>query len=284
MAPEERKRRKRERFKQRYDEDQEFRAKNNAACRVRHQRNKAKINAERRRRYATDPEFRAAARADSKKSSRKSLLKKNYGMSLEEYAAKLAGQGGVCVICLEGHEKSLCVDHDHKTRKLRDLLCTNCNVGLGNYNDDPALMRRGADYLEYWQRCHANPDNTGAPPFATGSRHDVFAPSLPSIQSPPLTGEVMTPSDETTEAGKASRMMRRALLHELLRPFDPDPPPPVDMLQAVSRAIVGKASQGDMTAAKEILDRIDGKTLPAAPEPDQAPAIRQVNVSWKKPI
>ena len=138
MAPEERKRRKRERFKQRYDEDQEFRAKNNAACRVRHQRNKAKINAERRRRYATDPEFRAAARADSKKSSRKSLLKKNYGMSLEEYAAKLAGQGGVCVICLEGHEKSLCVDHDHKTRKLRDLLCTNCNVGLGNYNDDPA--------------------------------------------------------------------------------------------------------------------------------------------------
>jgi hypothetical protein len=39
-----------------------------------------------------------------------------------------------------------------------------------------------------------------------------------------------------------------------------------------------------MTVAKEILDRIDGKTLPAAPEPDQAPAVRQVNVSWTKPI
>jgi hypothetical protein len=42
------------------------------------------------------------------------------------------------------------------------------------------------------------------------------------------------------------------------------------MLQAVSRAIVVKASQGDMTAAKEILDRVDGKTAraaaPAAPE------------------
>ena len=94
----------------------------------------------------------------------------------------------------------------------------------------------------------------------------------------------MTTTDEPTEESKVSRMMRRAILHELLQPFDPDPPPPVDMLQAVSRAIVGKASQGDMTAAKEILDRIDGKTLPAAPEPDQAPAIRQVNVSWKKPI
>ena len=94
----------------------------------------------------------------------------------------------------------------------------------------------------------------------------------------------MTPTDEPTEESKTSRLMRRAILHELLQPFVPDPPPPVDMLQAVSRAIVGKASQGDMTAAKEILDRIDGKTLPAAPEPDQAPAVRQVNVSWKKPI
>ena len=39
----------------------------------------------------------------------------------------------------------------------------------------------------------------------------------------------MTPTDETTEDNKASRMMRRAILHELLQPFDPDPPPPVDI-------------------------------------------------------
>ena len=94
----------------------------------------------------------------------------------------------------------------------------------------------------------------------------------------------MTPTDETHEESKVSRMMRRAILHELLQPFEPDLPPPVDMLQAVSRAIVIKASQGDMTAAKEILDRIDDKTPPAAPELDQVPAIRQVNVSWKKSI
>jgi hypothetical protein len=94
----------------------------------------------------------------------------------------------------------------------------------------------------------------------------------------------MTPTDQVTEESKASRMMRRAILHELLQPFDPDPPPPVDMLQAVARAIVGKSAQGDMTAAREILDRIDGKTPAAAPEADQTPAIRQVNVSWKKSI
>jgi hypothetical protein len=95
----------------------------------------------------------------------------------------------------------------------------------------------------------------------------------------------MTPTDEPTEDNKASRMMRRAILHELLKPFDPDPPPPVDMLQAASRAIVVKASQGDMTVAKEVFDRI-GKTPAAAADADQTSknATRQVNVSWKNPI
>ena len=91
----------------------------------------------------------------------------------------------------------------------------------------------------------------------------------------------MTPTDETTDDSKASRMMRRAILHELLQPFDPDPPPPVDNLQAVVRAIVGKGSQGDMTAAKEILDRIDGKT------PVVAPAFsdiqNEVFFTWQRP-
>jgi hypothetical protein len=94
----------------------------------------------------------------------------------------------------------------------------------------------------------------------------------------------MTPTDETNEESKVSRMMRCAILHELLQPFEPDLPPPVDMLQAVARAIVIEASQGDMTAAKEVFDRIDGKMPPAAPELDQVPATRQVNVSWKNPI
>jgi hypothetical protein len=65
--------------------------------------------------------------------------------------------------------------------------------------------------------------------------------------------------------------MRRAILRELLQPFDPDPPPPVNMLQAVSRAIVVKASQGDMTAAKEVFNCIDGKTPPPAPASAEIP-------------
>ena len=92
----------------------------------------------------------------------------------------------------------------------------------------------------------------------------------------------MTPTDETTEESKASRMMRRAILHELLQPFDPDPPPPLDMLQAVSRAIVVKAWQGDMAAAKEVFDRIDGKTATAA-APASAEIPNEVFFTWQRP-
>ena len=77
---------------------------------------------------------------------------KTYGMSVADYNAALARQDGLCPICLKRSEQKLCVNHDHKTRRRRALLCLNCNVGLGRYKDDPAAMRRGADYLEHWQR------------------------------------------------------------------------------------------------------------------------------------
>jgi hypothetical protein len=280
---EKRKLRRRERFAQRCADEPEFGEKEKARCRARHQRKKAEINALRRHRYATDPEYRADVRASDAKNQRRKSLKRKYGLSLEGYAAMLARQSGVCAICREKEvNKPLAVDHDHNTRKLRDLLCDRCNVGLGNYNDDAALMRRGADYLDYWKSRHAGPHNTEPSPFAAGSRHDVFARSLPSIQSPPLTGEDMTTTDDTTEDNKASRMMRRAILHELLQPFVPDPPPPVDMLQAVARAIVVKASQADMTATREILDRIDGKS-PTAAAPAASETPNEVVFTWQRP-
>jgi hypothetical protein len=82
------------------------------------------------------------------------------------------------------------------------------------------------------------------------------------------------------EDNKAIRLMRAAILHELhCPPGDPDEPA-ADMLQLVARSPVQKAAQGDVSA-KEVLDRIDGKTLPGAAENDDGPS--QVNVSWGKP-
>lgn len=61
-------------------------------------------------------------------------------------------QGGKCRICGgEQHGfrgKRLNVDHNHVTGKIRGLLCHSCNVSIGHFNDDPAILRRVIAYLE----------------------------------------------------------------------------------------------------------------------------------------
>jgi hypothetical protein len=260
----EKKRRKRERKQQRYAEDPEAHERDKAARRGNWQRTKDVKNAKRWQRYATDPEYREAKLAHTTpETKRKSGLKRNYGLSPEGYGAMLSRQNGVCIICLkEDPNKALSVDHDHKRRLLRDLLCGACNKGLGHFHDDSALMRRGADYLDFWRECHEAALKAG-PPSAAGG---IAGPhGIPIHHFTGARGEHMSPTGETTDDSNTDRPMRRAILHELLQPFDPDPPPPVDMLQAVSRAIVVKTSQGDITAAKEVFDRIDGKTPTVAP-------------------
>jgi hypothetical protein len=90
-------------------------------------------------------------------------LQRNYGITEAGYDAMLAAQGGVCAVCgqppkPEGVRAAsrLHVDHDHACcpgvkscgKCIRALLCLTCNHGLGNFYDDPALLRRAADYLE----------------------------------------------------------------------------------------------------------------------------------------
>lgn len=77
-------------------------------------------------------------------------IRLSWGLTWEEYEQLLDGQGGRCAIC-EGQPRknALCVDHDHKTGEIRGLLCKRCNHRLlGAANDDPARLRKAADYLE----------------------------------------------------------------------------------------------------------------------------------------
>lgn len=80
-------------------------------------------------------------------------LRKKYGISLADYEAMLQSQDGGCAIChvpeKEAHKASeyLCVDHDHATGKVRGLLCSDCNRGLGCFRDTPALLTESAKYL-----------------------------------------------------------------------------------------------------------------------------------------
>jgi len=76
-------------------------------------------------------------------------LRRTYGITLEDYAALLDQQGGVCRLCGKPpSKKSLHVDHCHESGKIRGLLCSKCNTALGLANDSPDLLRRMAFYLE----------------------------------------------------------------------------------------------------------------------------------------
>lgn len=73
----------------------------------------------------------------------------NYGLSPEKYEAMYRTQGGVCAICRELNicGRRLAVDHDHKTGKVRGLLCAKCNLVLGQARESVDLLYRAADYL-----------------------------------------------------------------------------------------------------------------------------------------
>lgn len=59
----------------------------------------------------------------------------------------LAAQGGLCDICRAAPATQ--VDHDHVTGAVRALLCFNCNGGLGQFRDDPEVLRVAADYVRF---------------------------------------------------------------------------------------------------------------------------------------
>jgi hypothetical protein len=74
-------------------------------------------------------------------------FRKLYGISLRDYQAKLASQNGLCAICGNPPgRKSLSVDHDHRTGKVRDLLCTTCNTDVGRIENE-TFMTKAREYL-----------------------------------------------------------------------------------------------------------------------------------------
>lgn len=79
------------------------------------------------------------------------ILRYLYGLSVEDYQARLDAQGGVCAVCgtdKPGGKGAFHVDHCHTGGHVRGLLCHHCNLGLGNFKDDPERLRRAAAYLE----------------------------------------------------------------------------------------------------------------------------------------
>lgn len=76
-------------------------------------------------------------------------LQREFGITIELFDMMLVAQLGLCIICLLPMTglREPCVDHDHKTGKVRGLLCSNCNAGLGHFQDNPASLGRAIKYL-----------------------------------------------------------------------------------------------------------------------------------------
>lgn len=112
-----------------------------------------------REKYHADPaahlERSRRSRERNPRRIRDRNLRHAFGITLEQYEAMEAAQGGVCAICgepeshrIRGKVIALAVDHDHDTGAVRQLLCVGCNTGLGKFTHDPATLRAAAAYLE----------------------------------------------------------------------------------------------------------------------------------------
>lgn len=76
-----------------------------------------------------------------------------HGATLDDYDRLFMEQEGRCAICRTetpgGANTRFAFDHDHQTNRSRGLLCYLCNVGLGSFQDDPALLQAAIRYLEH---------------------------------------------------------------------------------------------------------------------------------------
>ena len=93
---------------------------------------------------------------DKRKGSEKSKLGhhkqklRHYGMTLEQYDRMFEDQDGVCAICggINKSGRRLYVDHNHKTGKIRALLCCLCNNLIGNARENITILRSTINYLK----------------------------------------------------------------------------------------------------------------------------------------
>ena len=130
-------RRRRDAARERYNNDPEYRA-----AVLEYQREYA-------RKQRQDPEYRARRKAARKPIySMRYRLKKEFGLTVEDYEQLHETQGGKCAVCGRPENgRRLDVDHCHTTGKIRGLLCNPCNQSLGLLGESPERIKGLLAYL-----------------------------------------------------------------------------------------------------------------------------------------
>ena len=97
--------------------------------------------------YRSNPENKKRATENRRRWARKNLH--NFPQDL--YEERLKEQGNVCAICgtdTPGGKGQFHADHNHETSQPRGVLCHNCNVALGNFKDNPEILKAAIEYLK----------------------------------------------------------------------------------------------------------------------------------------
>lgn len=103
-------------------------------------KNRDKVNATARKWYKKNRERNID-------SVRRYQLRRKYGFAQELYEVYFFMQCGECAICGR-KDRRLVIDHNHKTGKIRGLLCTRCNLSIGSFEDSQELLLKAVMYLK----------------------------------------------------------------------------------------------------------------------------------------
>jgi hypothetical protein len=87
----------------------------------------------------------------------KTFIKRTYGIDADIYYEMLESQNYKCAICgTEGNNSinktKMFIDHCHDSGKVRGLLCSKCNMALGNFNDDIQTLKNAIAYLTKFEK------------------------------------------------------------------------------------------------------------------------------------
>lgn len=104
------------------------------------------ILVEREKRRLRDESYRR----DNPEAVKSSKLKYRYGITLEEKEKMIDNQGGKCAVCDRPIIGKSCVDHNHQTGQVREILCGLCNTGLGAFGDNVEILKNAINYLQKW--------------------------------------------------------------------------------------------------------------------------------------
>ena len=119
-----------------------------------YQENKEKVKVQRKAYYQENKDKAKAYYQENKEKVKavtvNNKYKRMYGITLEQKMEMIINQDSKCVICGEPflESENTCIDHSHKTGKIRGILCRKCNAGLGQFRDDINILRNALEYLE----------------------------------------------------------------------------------------------------------------------------------------